>query len=58
MAAPKAPIEKQPYEVVKPFWHNGLWRPEGEVLMLADAEVKYLGDNLRLKLPAAQPPQA
>ncbi len=57
MATKPAP-EKKPYEVKQPFWHAGTWRVEGEVLMLAEAEAKYLGDNLRLKLPVAHQPKA
>lgn len=57
MATKPAP-EKKPYEVKQPFWHAGTWRVEGEVLMLAEAETKYLGDNLRLKLPVAHQPKA
>lgn len=53
--AAQTPVEKKPYEVTRPFWHGGLWRVEGEVLSLAEAEAKYLGDNLRRKIPAPAP---
>lgn len=57
-AKPATPPAKTAYEVVKAFWHDGGWRPVGEVLMLAAAEAKYLGDNVRPKLPAALQPRA
>lgn len=45
-------IEKKAFEVVTGFWHLGIWRVPGEVIHMAEAEAKYLLDNLRHKKPA------
>lgn len=46
-------IEKQAYEVIQGFWHLGIWRVPGEIIHAAEAEAKYLLDNLRPHKPAA-----